>query len=115
MKRRTVAVLLLMVLASPVVLWTYDSWFTSPRASHARSEFMQFAKPGVSLLELERRARDLDADTVKVASDVDERGLPRTRMLAAWKAYHLWPASYKCIVFIKTGTAERVDCNFDAM
>ncbi len=36
-------------------------------------------------------------------------------MLAAWKAYHLWPASYKCIVLIKTGTAERVDCHFDAL
>lgn len=97
-------------LASPFVLWTFDGWWTAPRAREASATFEKLVTSGLSVAELESKAKELNADRFQVISDV-----ATPAAVVRWNAYHLWPAKYICVVPLNHGKAVSIKCHGDFM
>lgn len=110
---RNASIAIGLFLASPFVLWTYDSWWTAPRAKQASATFEQFAAPGRSVAEIEAKAKELKANRFEVLSHVASVGSPAA--VVRWNAYHLWHARYLCIVPLSQGKAVSIGCHADFM
>jgi hypothetical protein len=95
-------------LASPFVLWTFDGWWTSPRVKEASTTFEKRFTAGLSVAELESKAKELDADRFQVFGDATPPAA-----VVRWNAYHLWPAKYICVVPLNDGKAVSIKCYGD--
>jgi hypothetical protein len=113
---KRIGVILAFLFASPFVLWTFDSLWTAPRAEDASAAFEKGFTPGLSIAELESKAKEHNADRFQVSSNVDVAGNPRTPGASVrWNAYHFRPPIYVCIVSLNQGKAESIKCHKDFM
>jgi hypothetical protein len=113
--KRIVAILTVLV-GGPIALQVYDEWLTKPQAREASATFEKFVTPRLAVAELASKARELNAYRFQVRSDEDVTGKPKTAAaVVQWKAYHILPGGYECVVPLNQGKAESVKCRGDFM
>ena len=114
--KKPFGMLIVALLGVPIVVWTFDTLWTAPRAKDASASFERLVTPGLSVAELEAKARNLGADRFQVLGNIDALGNPRTPAVSVrWHAYHLWIGMHICVVPLNNEKAVSVKCHGDFM